>query len=519
MVPVLSVGNTTMFRIAHLPALLLTLCGSAPACAQGFIIHCDTLQNGRAGSGLSVREVPEGYLVFCRQYAQTPPARRHIFIRKIDHAGEFLHETEYGDHPTAEYEIGAIDPVTRDQAGLHVSAFHEGWNYGDSVYLARYDDNGEMVDKHFVYAYPAEDSIFAVIRQVRPTSDGGFIMGGFFSRPGQIVAQAFLVRLVEAGDTLWSARFGPATMEQAHECTGETEYADGGFLVVGYRLGGPLDRGFLIRTDATGQQLWRRNFGYYSGTTNAVRTTADGGILTWSRYNNESGPGIPNTVGKMMLTKWDADGDILWQTMHNRSSATFTQDMEVLEDGSIITTGELGMYAVLGKYNSAGDSLWGRRYHILGNRNVLYDVEPTSDGGFIATGMGTRYAPVDTGFVTNQVIWVLKTDSLGCVEPGCHTVGVQEYLMDLQEHLRVWPNPVGPGQPITLAFTPPPAFVADGALRVVVLDAAGRVVFEQPFTEPVSVRTLQVPQLSAGRYHLHLTDDTRWLAGAGVVVE
>ena len=503
-----------MFRIAHLPALLLTLCGSAPASAQGFIMHFDTLQNGRAGSGLSIREVPEGYLVFCRQYAQTSPARRHIFIRKIDHAGEFLHETEYGNHPTAEYAIGGIDPVAYDQAGILVSAFQEGRNYGDSVYLARYDDNGNMVDKHFVYAYPAEDSIFTVIHQIRSTSDGGFVMGGGYQQAAT-QGKALVIRVNESGDTLWTAHYY-APFETNHYCLGVAEYVDGGFLVVGYRLAGPFERDFLIRTDAQGNELWRRNFGNRAGGYSAVRVTADGGILTWSLYSE---PFWGNYSGEMLLTKWDADGDILWQHINNYSSNTMTHDMEVLVDGSIITTGRRGMYAQLGKYSANGDSLWARRYHILGNQNWLYDVEPTSDGGFIATGVGTRFASVDTGFVTNQVIWVLKTDSLGCVEPGCHTVGVQEYLMDLHEHLRVWPNPAGPGQPITLSFTPPPEFVPDGALRVVVLDVAGRVVFEQPFTEPVSVRTLQVPQLSAGRYHLHLTDDTRWLAGAGVVVE
>lgn len=158
--------------------LLIALCGSFAASAQGFIIHFDTLQNGRGGGGRSVREVPGGYLVFCKQTAQTPPARTHIFIRKIGLSGEFLHETEYGDHPTAQYEMGYMDPIARDPEGLHVMAFHEGWNYGDTVYLARFDEEGVMVDRHFLYAYPAQDSIIAYIRQVRGTSDGGFVLGG-----------------------------------------------------------------------------------------------------------------------------------------------------------------------------------------------------------------------------------------------------------------------------------------------------------------------------------------------------
>ncbi len=186
-----------------------------------------------------MREVPGGYLVFCKQTAQTPPARTHIFIRKIGLAGEFLHETEYGDHPTAEYEMGYMDPIARDPEGLHVMTFHDGWNYGDTVYLARFDDEGVMVDRHFLYAYPAQDSITAYIRQVRGTSDGGFVLGGVWGIAGTTNAMAFVVRTDASGDTLWTEHYGvDPPVHSYHYCLGVEEYTDGGFLVVGYRSGG-----------------------------------------------------------------------------------------------------------------------------------------------------------------------------------------------------------------------------------------------------------------------------------------
>jgi uncharacterized delta-60 repeat protein len=90
--------------------------------------------------------------------------------------------------------------------------------------------------------------------------------------------------------------------------------------------------------------------------------------------------------------------------------------------------------------------------------------------------------------------------------------------------MRVFPNPVASGAPLTFAFDPPQEFTPNGPLRVVVLDALGRQVHE----ERVQLGSRQLANLPAGQaglqlatgvYHLHLTDNTHWLAGANFVVE
>jgi hypothetical protein len=90
--------------------------------------------------------------------------------------------------------------------------------------------------------------------------------------------------------------------------------------------------------------------------------------------------------------------------------------------------------------------------------------------------------------------------------------------------MRVFPNPVASGAPLTFAFDPPQEFTPNGPLRVVVLDALGRQVHE----ERVQFGSRQLANLPAGQaglqlatgvYHLHLTDNTHWLAGANFVVE
>jgi hypothetical protein len=297
---------------------------------------------------------------------------------------------------------------------------------------------------------------------------------------------------------------------------GVAEYFDGGYLLTGYRIGPPsTDQSFLIRTDPNGNELWRRFYGNRASVNGALSIAADGSIYTWSAYRQQN---WPIDWQQMMLTKWDPDGNVIWTNRVNYNYFTSTHDMEILADGSLVGTGALLNQAVLVKFNADGDSLWYRNYALVSGQNYFYDVQPTSDGGFVCTGYASRFVPLEPNYVTDQIIWVVKTDSLGCVVPGCHTVGVEEYLLDLNEHLHVWPNPVASGTPLSLSFTPPPEFAAKGPLRVVVLDAAGRLVLEENFTTHNSQITLHTA-LTRGTYHLHLRDDHRWLAGRTVVVE
>lgn len=329
-------------------------------------------------------------------------------------------------------------------------------------------------------------------------------------------SSAWLVRADQFGDTLWTRRFvQPA---QGWVALGVAEYIDNGFVLTGYRNGTAWDISFLMRTDANGNPLWTRYYGGSAGQNGAVRVTADGGIVTWSDYRDPSWP--PN-YSQVMLTKWNMNGQVIWQRKSHYGYYSGARDFEVLPDGSFVGTafgaeGDRG--GMLCKFNANGDSLWTRGHNVANGPHYLNDVTPTSDGGFVLTGEANRMMPIDApNFQQSQTIYVVKTDSLGCVVPGCSTVGVQEYAVDLNEYLRIAPNPVAVGQPLSITFEPPAGFTAKGPLRVVVLDALGKEVQTLSLAGPAE--QLTTDNLSSGLYYLHLTDGTRWLAGGKVVVE
>jgi hypothetical protein len=93
-----------------------------------------------------------------------------------------------------------------------------------------------------------------------------------------------------------------------------------------------------------------------------------------------------------------------------------------------------------------GDSLWARKIIYPGQTinfdNMFYDLKETPDKGFIMCG---SLQPVDT--TTNPFNnyftygWVVKTDSMGCVVPGCHLYdGLTENKMP-SHVMKVFPNP------------------------------------------------------------------------------
>jgi hypothetical protein len=93
-----------------------------------------------------------------------------------------------------------------------------------------------------------------------------------------------------------------------------------------------------------------------------------------------------------------------------------------------------------------GDSLWARKIIYPGQTNnfdnMFYDLKETPDKGFIMCGslrqLDTITYPLPNNFTYG---WVVKTDSMGCVVPGCHLYdGLAENKMP-SHVMKVFPNP------------------------------------------------------------------------------
>ena len=283
--------------------------------------------------------------------------------------------------------------------------------------------------------------------------------------------------------------------------------------------------------DDSGAVVWDRKWGSAYDEPNAHLTTAsDGHVLVASAWGHG-----PNWLIRRYLAKLDAsDGSIIWQRQYGGIAYNYPVlyvVQEVIPGGDLISVGGDRLpgnqyYGVLLRTTSTGDSLWMRSYQYVDSfvdngSGLLRDVQPTPDGGFIAVGMAF------SGGGYSQDVWVIKTDSMGCLEPGCHLItGMETQITNLRDALTVAPNPVAQGGSVQVRLQLPEGFAVQGALRLTLVSSDGRVVHEKVIAVTGhSARSEGVPlsldrtRMPAGLYHLHVSDDTRWISGAKLVVE
>ncbi len=181
------------------------------------------------------------------------------------------------------------------------------------------------------------------------------------------------------------------------------------------------------------------------------------------------------------------------------------------------TTDQQGL---LCRTTSAGDSIWMYNYFyqdevMSDGTGRFYDVLPTADGGFIAAGATYFSASGNNPQGISQDTWVVKVDADGCIVPGCNTVGITEQATNLLDALRIWPNPAQGQCTVQLDL---PASIGTGALLLTVVAADGRVA-QQHSIAGNGTHPLDLQGLSAGMYHVHVSQGGRWLTGGKVVVE
>jgi hypothetical protein len=273
-----------------------------------------------------------------------------------------------------------------------------------------------------------------VFSSVFPTADGGFIAAGTTTSFGAGGYDAWLVKLDAEGNVVWQRTYGGARDDKAYSVK---PTLDGGYVVGGYTAtpGG----GFVLKVDAGGEAIWQRTFAA-SSSVNAVDLAADGGYIvagstgnsawtvkldaggnvTWQKTYSDAlsaslgGSTIQPTVdGGYVLggtfffasyaswvAKLDAAGGIVWRrgfySSASRSGGLYAPSARATPDGGYIVAGDLFSVALVGggyvafliKLDSGGNTSWTKYYYVDRSFSwtTVSSAEIASDGGYIATG-------------------------------------------------------------------------------------------------------------------------------------
>ena len=305
----------------------------------------------------------------------------------------------------------------------------------------------------------------------------GYIAGASYRAYPDALVEAMLIHFDETGDTLWTQRFTPGNSFNSGDLlfktddefilsgrTADSLNADGPNVLLlttdldgnlqwindygsaamefgtaypfpggGYIIG--ANRGdlyipetwqhLLMRLDENGNVLWEREWGLPSPHSECPLTIMDGGE-DYFIYKSciDSFPALDKPelyfVGKM-----DTAGNDIWRTylpglLYDNPGPGYTPpvvwSLRELPDGSVILAGfHGGSSGWLCRLCPDGEIQWERSHYKVTTGGTLYDVIPTLDGGFFATGVVSL---PDSGAVSPDP-WLLKLNCEGELGMGC----------------------------------------------------------------------------------------------------
>lgn len=329
---------------------------------------------------------------------------------------------------------------------------------------------------HYTWSRTFGGALFDEGTAVVETSDGGFALSGRTANFGAVVGQdeVWLVRCDSNGNHLWNYTYGGGFkkggyFDPFHKSVRLEDVPNGGFLLSSHTTqysGGDAD-GWLIRTDANGNNLWNYTYGgpddeyvvesvacsaggfITSGWTENVtletidfwllRTDANGNHI-WNYTYGKPDYGelcynvIEVSTGGFLMTGWAGDfgcaadnmfdevecwvvrvaanGAHLWNhtygTEHSANYAVECQDGGFALIGSGVVTSTQDLDVILIRTDTNGQQLWNQTY---GDNDIetAFEFAECSDGGFAIFAL--NYLTPSTCDA-----WFIRTDAIGTAQ-------------------------------------------------------------------------------------------------------
>lgn len=343
------------------------------------------------------------------------------------------------------------------------------------------------------------------VLQVKQTYDSGYVLIGDIDAPGQYNTDILLIKTDGLGNKTWQKTYNFIGADRGWNII---QTPDHGFLI---GAGGYIATqkqsytGLIIKTDSLGNEQWRKSIGsQYNDWYCVVANAPDGNfIIGTATATHLHYPDV--SFRRIRILKINQSGAVLWdknfgstEDINSLNQIIINDNEEIIATGFYckdLTTQTGDTWGWILKTNSNGDSLWMREHYLFNTNasyNRLYDIKPTPDGGYILCGEADSFP------VIPQSIWVLKVDSLGCVVPGCHLVGLKEVIMP-QEEILLYPNPATTR--ITLRL---PSNLIPEQKEVRVFNSSGQEVLRQHLPAGDPEPQLDIFHLPAGIYYLRV---------------
>jgi len=444
---------------------------------------------GGADVSRNVIAVDSGYYVV-GGINTVSPQHLNILIMFLDKAGNMVWQKDYGE-PFYNYYHGgpgSFIAIANEYYALAGGVVDTTGN--NDAKLLLFDANGDTV-----WTRTYGDTNWQAGIQCKQTTDGGFILIGR-TTTSDVNGDFWLIKTDSMGNMQWEQTYGGTEYEYG---VSVDVCSDGGYILTGatdsYGPGTPTYSNiYIIKTDSQGNEEWNRIFGGpFGDCVWNVEQTSDGGYVIGGCYTANT---IPDA--QPYIVKLDSAGNTEWDNVYGPVVlGTGLKMVRELWDGNFIATGQTldslgGFVGLVLKVAPDGTEIWYRKHELLTaniSTNLLEDIKPTDDCGFICSGWASPAIP-DTG---TQDIWILKLDSMGLLDSAvgnCPIVGVEEQLTISNEQITIYPNPT------SSTFTIQGNYSLPEVLEL--YDITGRRVYQQHVTS--SQQQVDVSFLSKGIY-------------------
>jgi hypothetical protein len=350
--------------------------------------------------GYAVRQTSDGGYIITGYTRSYGAAGHNIWLIKTDSFGIEVWNRTFGG---AFDDEGQSVQQTTD-GGYIVAGWTKSMGSGmKDVWLIKTDSLG---NEEWNRLFGGDDDDGAT--SVQQTTDGGFIITGYTSSFGMGSVDVWLIKIDSLGNQEWDETYGGYSSDGAWSVQQTT---DGGYILTGWTYSsgpGYVGNVWLVKTDDLGNQEWAKVFGgddvdrgYW------VRQTSDGGYII-TGYTASVGAGLDDAL----LIKTDASGNELWSKTFGGTGRDYGYSVQQTFDGGYIIAGYTLSFGAgnedvwVIKTDSSGDELWDQTYGGAYS-DEGFAVQQTTDSGYIVTGFTLSY-----GAGVHDV-WLIKIEGAG----------------------------------------------------------------------------------------------------------
>ena len=415
---------------------------------------------GAAETLYNIIEIDDGYLAVNISNYSVGYAQYCVF--KTNFNGDIVWQKYYGTTDEVHFNYSIL-PLTQGNFITGTYCYNT-ISKQNTIELLKIDSLGDSIWKKSIFAPPGFGYYGSYMIQ---TSDGGFLISGQIADSLITDGDGFILKTDSLGNEQWHSVYGGNNFDNLFS---SVQLLDDSYLSLGWtRSYGAGDRDwYLVKTDSTGNFLWQKTFGSnnldspvgITSTSDSTYLLAGGGWL-----------GSNNFYGRVI--KIDTSGAVLNLKNYTGFPASEFWWIKPTLDGNYVGVGSNELLGFdngwMVKLDTSLNLLWSRSFRRGNNHGYFRDVQPTTDGGYIAAGFCFQ------GASGGQDAWLVKLDSLGCDSVGCatYTTSIDDVPMVKQNGLSVFPNPAK--EFITLSFSQPMFSVC----QIRVFDIMGKEVFNQ----------------------------------------